>query len=126
MKTMKTLKLAPLFLIAVLFCSYTAIAQEEEEMIEEVQDEQIVMTGVFKGLVDGTYNFFNKEDVEDGEINFDKIIPEILKGFNLNNSSLVGKTFEVTYTNVNEEEEDDEGDIMYTSVKTIIKLKQIK
>jgi hypothetical protein len=118
---MKALKLVPIFLIAFLFCNYTVVAQEEEEIIEE-----LILTGVFKGLADGTYNFVYKEDGEDIEVTFDKISPEILKGFNLNNKSLVGKTFEVTYTNVNEEEEDDEGDIMYISVKTIIELKQIK
>lgn len=124
---MKTLKFVPLFLIAFLFSNYTAMAQEEdeeEEMVEVMQDEPEVITGVFQGFMDGTYNFTYKEDGEALEINFDKIAPEILKKFNLNDKSLVGKSFEVTFTNVNEEEKDDEGDIMYTSVKTIISLKQ--
>jgi len=130
---MKTLKLVPLFLIAFLFCNYTVIAQEEEEeeeIIEEVEengeDEVSMITGVFKGMEDGTYVFsFKDEDGEENTINFDKIAPEVKKAFNLEKKEMIGKTFIVTYSNINEEEEDEDGEIEYTSVKTILTLKKL-
>ena len=126
---MKTLKLVPLFLIAFLFCNYTAVAQEEEEIIEEIeefQDETYTLTGVFTGIEDGTYVFsFKDEDGEESTINFDNISPEAKKEFDLSKKGMTGNIFMVIYTITNEEEEDEYGEIDYTSVKTILTLKKV-
>lgn len=125
---MKTLKLVPLFLLAFLFCSYTVTAQEEEEeeMEEEIIEEVSTITGVYQGMEDGTYVFsFKDEDGEESTINFDKISPEAKKMFDLGKKEMIGKTFVVSYSNINEEEEDDDGEIDYKSVKTILTLKKV-
>lgn len=124
---MKTLKLVPLFLLAFLFSSYTVTAQEdeEEEMEEENIEEVSTITGIYQGMEDGTYVFsFKDEDGEESTINFDKISPEAKKMFDLNKKEMIGKTFVVSYSNINEEEEDD-GEIEYKSVKTILTLKKV-
>lgn len=126
---MKILKSISFFLVALLFCNYTAIAQEEEEevIMEEVVEEESTITGVYKGIDkdDGTYVFsFTDEDGEESTINFDKISPEAQQLFDLKKKAFIGKSFVVTYSIINEETEDDEGGIEYTSVKTILTLQK--
>ena len=127
---MKTLKLAPLFLIAFLFCNYAVVAQENEddeitEDVEAEQDEVSTMIGVYTGMEDGMFVFdYKDEDGEDSSISFNKISPEAKRSFDLSNTELIGNTFVLSFSNVNEEEEDAEGDIEYTSVKTILTIKK--
>lgn len=121
---MKTLKLLPLFLMAFLCCNYAAVAQDDDDD-ENEQEEILKITGVYKGYEAGTYNFSYKEDGEDLEINFEKVAPEIAKALNLTSTVQVGKSFEVQYTSINEEETDNDGDIMYSNVKTIISLRPV-
>lgn len=124
---MKILKLIPFFLVAFLFCNYTAIAQEEEEEImeDETVEEESTITGVYKGIDkdDGTYVFsYIDEDGEESTISFDKISTEAEQLFDLKKKAFVGKSFIVTYSIINEESEDEEGEIEYISVKTILTL----
>lgn len=128
---MKTLKLLPFLLFAFLFCNYTALAQEEdeeEEIIEEVeideQDETETITGTFKGVVNGVVVFtYIDDEEEEVEISFDKVSPEAKKMFDLSSKSLRGKRFEVIFKTENIEGEDDDDFIV--RVNTIIALKQL-
>jgi hypothetical protein len=125
---MKALKLVPLFLIAFLFCNSTVVAQEEEddEIIEEVEVVEVsTITGVYTGMEDGMFVFtYKDEDGEESTIGFDKITPEAKQSFDLNKKEMIGKSFVLTFSNVNEEEQGADGDIEYTSVKTILTLKK--
>tara|TARA_R110001632_G_scaffold67326_10_gene158164 strand:+ start:150 stop:536 length:387 start_codon:yes stop_codon:yes gene_type:complete len=128
---MKALKLIPLFLIAFLFCNYTAVAQEEEdedEIIEEIEvfEEATIeiIQGVYLGMEDGTYNFsYFNEDKEKDIISFDKMSVEALKMFDLKTKNAIGKKFEVTFSSENVADPDDMD--MLTNMKTIISLKQL-
>lgn len=127
---MKTLKLLPLFLIVFLFSNYTAVAQidedDDEDVIEEVENENSTITGVYTGMEDGMFVFsFKDEDGEETSISFDKISPEAKQQFDLDKKEMIGMTFVVTYSNINEEEEDKDGEIDYVSVKTILTLKKL-
>lgn len=120
---MKTLKLVPLFLIAFLFCNYTAIAQEDDEDIEEVSSLTTVKA-VYLGMIGGMYTFsYKDDDGQDDKMTFDKISEDVKKMYDLSTKTFVGKTFELTFSTENVPDEDDE-DIL-TSVNTIISLKQL-
>ncbi|GAA3597836.1 hypothetical protein Q4Q39_20430 [Flavivirga amylovorans] len=119
---MKTLKLVPLFLIAFLFCNYTAIAQEEEE--EEIENELTTITAVYEGIEDSMYVFtYEDEDGEESTISFQKIAPEAEKAYDLLSKKLIGKAFEITYSDENVLEDDDLE--ILTNIRTIETLKQL-
>ena len=119
---MKTLKLVPLFLVAFLFCNNTAIAQEDEE--EYVEDELFTITGVYDGIEDGMYMFtYKDEDGEENTVSFENISPEAEKAYDLISKKNIGKTFEITYSDENVPDSDDEE--ILTNVRTIISLKQL-
>jgi hypothetical protein len=128
---MKKLKLVPLFLIAFLLCNFTVVAQEdeeEEEIIEivEVENEVSTITGLYEGMKNGLFIFTLKDEEGDEDTySFDKISPKAKLQFDLSKKEMIGKTFEVTYSNVNEEEEDSDGEIDYVSVKTILNLNKL-
>ncbi|QHI39121.1 hypothetical protein IMCC3317_45220 [Kordia antarctica] len=116
---MKKIKVVSFFLVAFLFCSYTAVAQEEEEDV-------LTITGTFTGMEKGMFAFtFKDVDGEESTIDFDKISPEAKQLFDLTNKEMIGSKFVVTYSNVNEEEEGADGEIEYVSVKTILTLKKL-
>lgn len=126
---MKTLKLVPFFLVAFLFFSQSAIAQEEEEQIEEIIEDENeyelqTITGTFISFVKGVYTFSYQEDGEDIEIEFSKITPDAKKMVNLDRKDLIGKKFEVTYLVINEEDDYDDEE-MLMSVRTITALKEL-
>ena len=117
---MKTLRLVPFILVAFMFFSNTIVAQEEDE------DEISTITGVYKGMEDAKFVFtFKDQDGEQSIINFDKISPEAKQLFDLGSKEFIAQTFVVTYSNINEEEKDADGEIEYTSVKTILTLKKL-
>jgi hypothetical protein len=125
---MKTLKLVPLFLIAFLFCNFTIATPEENknEIIEDTQSETETITGVYQGMEDGDYVFsFKDEDGEENMIYFDDISSSAKQLFDLGKKGMIGQTFIVNYSNVDEELEDADGDIEYTNVKTILILKKV-
>ncbi|WP_299215062.1 hypothetical protein [uncultured Dokdonia sp.] len=120
---MKTLKLVPLFLIAFLFCNYSAVAQEDDDEFEE-ESSLTTVKAVYLGMVGDVYTFsYKDEDGVEDKMTFDKITDEVKKMYDLTTKALVGKTFELTFSTENVPDEDDE-DIL-TSVNTIISLKQL-
>ncbi len=114
---MKNLKILVFVITSIWFCSYTAIAQEEEEVeeIEEIVEENLqgpeTITGTFDGFEGDHYsfNYTNEEDEEDS-ILFDKITPEVLKMYNLKDKKYIGKTFEITFISESQTEVDEDGD----------------
>lgn len=117
---MKTLKLVPLCLVAFIFCTFSVTAQDDDDF----EDELFTITGVYEGIEDSMFVFtYEDEDGEENTISIDKISPEVKKAYDLFSKKLIGKSFEITYSNENIEDEDDE-DIL-TSVKTIVTLKQL-
>ena len=128
---MKALKLIPLFLVAFLFCNYTAVAQEEEDEDEIMEEMEIVeeatieiIQGVYLGMEDGTFNFsYINEDKEKDVISFDKMSVEAIKMVDLKAKNAIGKKFEITFSSENVADPDDMD--MLTNMKTIISLKQL-
>ncbi|MDD7885043.1 hypothetical protein [Flavivirga sp. 57AJ16] len=119
---MKTLKLVPLFLVAFLFCNYTAMAQEDEEEYEE--DELSTITAVYAGIEDGMYMFtYKDEDDEETTISFENISPEVEKKYDLFSKKIIGKTFEITYSDENVPDNDDEE--ILVNIRTIVAIKQL-
>ncbi|MFD0862961.1 hypothetical protein ACFQ1M_12165 [Sungkyunkwania multivorans] len=123
---MKTLKLLPLFLVAFLFCNYTAVAQEEEEDEEDEVVEEVAtrIIGTYTGVEDGAFVFTHEdENGEENTISFEKVSP-LLKGmYDLSDKKLVGKKFQIEYITENVVDEDDEE--MLTSERTIISLTKL-
>lgn len=121
---MKNIKNISALIIALLFVSYTGISQEESE---EVSLETQTIKGIFDGYEDGSYSFkYKNEDGDNDVIFFDKIKPELLKVYDLNSGKLKGKTFEITFETIEEEEIGDDGDSEYNRTKIITLLKQIQ
>ena len=120
---MKNAKNVLFLMVSILFVSYTATAQVVEEEEEETIEETSTITGIYKGLEDGMYTFsFTDEDDEESTINFEKISPEAKKMVDLSNKKMIGQLFTMTFSNVNEEEED----FSYRSVKTILTIDKAK
>lgn len=123
---MKTVKLIPILLTAFIFCSFNAVAQEDEIIeIVEIEDETNLDTidGIYLGMEGGYYTFSFEEDGDENILTFDKISPEVSKTFDLSNKTHIGQKFSVTYITQNVVEDDDEDMLM--SEKTIITLKQL-
>ncbi|GGX15387.1 hypothetical protein [Aquimarina muelleri] len=121
---MKNIKNVYVLIITLLFISYTGIAQEENE---ETSLEVQTIKGVFDGSEGGSYSFKYKNEEGDSDvIFFDNIKPEVLKAYNLNDKKLIGKTFEITFDTLEEEEIDDDGDSQYNRIRTITLLKEVK
>ncbi len=113
---MKTLKLVPLFLVVFLFCSYTVVAQEDEEE----ENAPTVLVAVYLGMEDNQYTFtYKAEDGEKSTISIDKMAEAVKQKFDLTTQTFVGKTFEVTFSTENVADEED----MLTSIRTILALK---
>ena len=125
---MKHLKILALMMTAILFCSFTAIAQEEEEEeeIEETQQEPETIKGTFDGFGGDVYSFnYKNEDDEDDTIFFNAINTEVLKMYNLKDKKFIGKLFEITFISESEKEIDEDGDEQEFIKKTITVLKPI-
>ncbi len=127
---MKTLKLVPLFLVAFLFCNYTATAQVDEDLEEIMEEDEVneeenlptIIIAVYSGIEDGAYTFtFKDEDGEENTKSFEKISKEAAKMFNLTTKTFIGKTFEITFSTDNVLDDED----IMSSIRTIISLKQI-
>ncbi|WP_155839748.1 hypothetical protein [Aquimarina latercula] len=117
-------------MMSLLFCSYTVIAQEEEEEeeiieeVEEISEEPTMVKAVFDAYEGGMFSFnYKTEDGDDDVIFFNHIKPEVLKLYDLKSKKFSGKTFEIIYETVEEEEIDDDGDKQYNRVRTITVLK---
>ncbi|PTX60131.1 hypothetical protein C8N46_107137 [Kordia periserrulae] len=127
---MKKLKLVPLFLFAFLVSSYTCIAQETEEEVEEaveeieVEEEPAVITATYTSMEGTSFVFtYIDEDGEESEITFEKMAPDVKKAFNLADKSLLGKKFKITYTTENITDDDDED--MLVSIRVIIAMEKL-
>ncbi|KAB8155875.1 hypothetical protein EZY14_001295 [Kordia sp. TARA_039_SRF] len=123
---MKKLKLVPLFLFAFFVSSYTCIAQETEEAVEEIEvdEEPAVIMATYISMEDTSFVFtYIDEDDEESEITFEKIAPEVKKSFNLADKSMIGKKFKITYTTENITDDDDEDSLV--SIRVIIALEKL-
>ncbi|WP_438425773.1 hypothetical protein [Aquimarina macrocephali] len=128
---MKILKNVLLLMITLLFFNYSVIAQEEEEEIEEVVEEipqgSRIIQGTFDGFDGESYSFnYKDEEGEDDVFFFTKIVPEVLKTYDLKGNKFEGKAFEITFISETETEIDEDGDEQEYTRRTIIGLKPIK
>ncbi|GAA4805235.1 hypothetical protein [Litoribaculum gwangyangense] len=107
--------------IVMLFFSLTSFKISNNT---NLQDEQVI-DGVYDGHEDYGYNFIVTSADEEHTITFQKVDEEVLKAFNLEEKTLVGTKFKITYTTKIEVTKDDDGYEDETEINTIKKLEKL-
>lgn len=120
---MKDLKKVLALGMIALFTCYSGFAQDDEETLED----PITVIGTYDGFDDDMYSFIISNGDDDEEsLFFDYVNDDVLAAFDLQSQKLVGKKFQVTYTETIEIEEDEDGEEVEYTKRTIISLKPVK
>lgn len=88
------------------------------------QETQVV-NGVYDGHEDYGYNFIITEEDEEYTLTFQEVDEAVLKVFDLNQSSLIGSNFKITYTTQITVTIDDDGYENENEINTIKKLEKL-
>ncbi|QCE40571.1 hypothetical protein [Psychroserpens sp. NJDZ02] len=100
---------AKLIIIAIAFLSLTSFTTTET----------LVVSGVYKGVVEYDYVFAVAEEGAKENMLFQYVSEEALESFDLESDDYVGSQFTVTYEKTTEMSEDEEGNEIEIQVLTI-------
>lgn len=114
---MKNFKSIFLLTIVATFSSFTVEVQEISDKI----------TATYEGYVADSYSFtFINEEEESETIIFDEVSEKVLVAFDLKSSDWLGKEFVVTFEELSDIEEDEEGEEIEVTKTTIVGLQLVE
>ncbi|MFV9550006.1 hypothetical protein [Algibacter sp. PT7-4] len=126
MNTKKIIVLSGLMLVFLSLSSFKSLSGFNANLITKNAQEGLIVYGVYDGKEDYGYNFITKDrDGEEQTLTFQVVKDDVLVTFNLNEDTLIGTKFKITFNRDLKLSKDEDGMDDEDEINTIIKLEKV-